>query len=1577
MCNRRIFKIFSIFLLFWFFSFSAFSEEKSARLTDDGKIILENEFFQITFEPQKTGRATNLFFKPWSINLTTKDGFFVDSFREIGGEGKLFDFGFLYPDYPYQAEILSDSENLAKIRFSLKIDEIYPDYSGWIFQKEYSLKKGEPFIYVSIRMINNGNEKKKFAYRPSHLVHFENQTVWYYVPDISGILIDYDPPIGSDGRGSHGLFTLYPSGAWIGCIADTIQKGIVFEFDWKYLDSIEAWLSSRAGSVAQWFYRIFMLSPGQSWETNYVIYPVQGLFNISGAKSGIVGSLMIGTKNETGKPVQRDQLKQGSTVPIKLHVYSVKDKKINYRISEKIKGNVRILKQGEIEIGGFSTAEIETPWTVPSGDTLTVISAEISDENKQLLTIEQPVETGRNIELYQAKIPDEKQYGESAGFVHGRPPVPEEVKKIDLNFVSPHQQWAKPYVYGKTKLLFVYRSHTLVHLREIVERGDFDISLLATTPEKPYQQMREIPERIKNFAPEVMLFTAFDWKSGFPPGIIDIITNWVYRGGGLVIDANLSNSMFLPVFELINQGKEIQPEKVLCSSPFTLPKVKLYEIGKGRVVILEGGVIAKGDNFPIGEYRPNPWIPGWEYNYPYLISAILWASHKEIPITFSPLKIESDLCKITLFANIPVKKVKIKTEIRNQYHQIYSSSQYNVSLSDKEYTLTIGKMEQFQEGLSIVKILVSDHKGKILGWTSGKIEKPSTIKAQINCNNAYYRNEPINIKLDIIPADFTADITGILLIKDAWNRTVWQSEILKNGSYSLNPDLKLLLDIWHEIILEVYQNGKQISEKRQLLFIFPEKNIPDDDFSVGCWGHPYGNPSGAVVSTRSAVENGIDYFYSYGGEIAADHVYRNHGHIYGPPNTNSELFLSSRLKKRDPVNLITTPSLYPEANEWLKVKNDVIKKTYDYGKNLGANVMMLDDERDLKGDFDWSETTLSHFPDWLKREYGTISELNKVWGTNYTSFDQVRPERKEKLKEDNLAPYVDFRKYTGWIVEEFYTRQPLLWVKEANPNATIGMHGIYTTSSGRPWDMSKIIPLLSITGRYNGILEEWFRTMGKNCIHGQYTGYEMGEKLTCDNRITPWKNLFHGSKWILYYQIRNVIGAGGIFQSILNYDGTARNIYRNLYNEELKEIKQGTGKLVLNSKLIDDGIVFTYSYVSCLFDRHTSSYFAAKTLVQDIGYQHNLVSYKELENYQLPENTKVIFLADCISMSNSEIESVKKFVSSGGIVIADAQTAIYDNHGVKYNISPADELFGISRSEVKYSPEKKTITFNSGSFTIWVAESGLKTTSSIPLGKTEDETPVITVNSYGKGKAIYLNLHLTPYSKLSSSGAAGEIVIEQPGAKEIEDSYKKILKEIFVKVCGIEAEIKILPENACKEIFLFSCPENKSYLFGFLPSPRLNNDTKITIVLKEEKNVYDVRNKKFIGKGKKIDYNLIPEKTGLLAILPYTVKKIEISHPAKCHQGNIIDVNGKILTTSNFADGHVIRVQVYDDKNREIPFYAMNIKCDGNSFHFNLPIDLSMEQGTYKIVVTDIMTGKNTSSTFRVIKNNGQTVSVR
>ncbi len=157
---------------------------------------------------------------------------------------------------------------------------------------------------------------------------------------------------------------------------------------------------------------------------------------------------------------------------------------------------------------------------------------------------------------------------------------------------------------------------------------------------------------------------------------------------------------------------------------------------------------------------------------------------------------------------------------------------------------------------------------------------------------------------------------------------------------------------------------------------------------------------------------------------------------------------------------------------------------------------------------------------------------------------------------------------------------------------------------------------------------------------------------------------------------------------------------------------------------------------------------------------------------------------------------------------------------------------------------KKMVMFGSDSFPLWVAESGIKITSSHFSGKAQDGSPVVIINSYGKGKAIYLNIHLPPYSSLSASGAAGEIVVEQPGTKEIEAGYQKVFRQILQDICRIKPDIVIQPENSIKEVFLFRGKQDKTIILGIIPSPKIQDKIRISVSLDEKYGpgtVYDVR----------------------------------------------------------------------------------------------------------------------------------------
>jgi hypothetical protein len=80
--------------------------------------------------------------------------------------------------------------------------------------------------------------------------------------------------------------------------------------------------------------------------------------------------------------------------------------------------------------------------------------------------------------------------------------------------------------------------------------------------------------------------------------------------------------------------------------------------------------------------------------------------------------------------------------------------------------------------------------------------------------------------------------------------------------------------------------------------------------------------------------------------------------------------------------------------------------------------------------YDYSPSSLAAFHQWLAKLYGDVSKLNASWGTNYASFDEVKPPGLPP--ESNLASWMDWRHFNvdavadfmKWEADFFHTLRP-------------------------------------------------------------------------------------------------------------------------------------------------------------------------------------------------------------------------------------------------------------------------------------------------------------------------------------------------------------------------------------------------------------------------------------------------------------------------------------------------------------------------------------------------------------------------
>jgi hypothetical protein len=208
-------------------------------------------------------------------------------------------------------------------------------------------------------------------------------------------------------------------------------------------------------------------------------------------------------------------------------------------------------------------------------------------------------------------------------------------------------------------------------------------------------------------------------------------------------------------------------------------------------------------------------------------------------------------------------------------------------------------------------------------------------------------------------------------------------------------------------------------------------------------------------------------------------------------------------------------------------------------------------------------------------------------------------------------------------------------------------------------------------------------------------------------------------------------------------------------------------------------------------------------LLEDCGYQYNVVSFEHIKDENFSKQYRVLILDRILALSEKEAEAIKKFLNNGGIVIADYLTGIFDEEGKGRSKGILDEIFSIKRDESKGYFDGKTVTEINGELyespflnrlsyngairwnDIVVAERGTVSINGNKKAKVGDADVVIQ-NAVGNGKTYYLNLTPVEYTAISKR------------TSEYGKNWRNLVKEIFIE-SGIKPRV-IVKESKVKLI---------------------------------------------------------------------------------------------------------------------------------------------------------------------------------
>ncbi len=372
------------------------------------------------------------------------------------------------------------------------------------------------------------------------------------------------------------------------------------------------------------------------------------------------------------------------------------------------------------------------------------------------------------------------------------------------------------------------------------------------------------------------------------------------------------------------------------------------------------------------------------------------------------------------------------------------------------------------------------------------------------------------------------------------------------------------------------------------------------------------------------------------------------------------------------------PCLHDPAM-WAK-EEPAIRQTAGHLAKYSPLVLGLGDEMGISHSDEvcFSPHTLAAFREHLRKEYGTLDQLNATWQTQFAAWGAVVPWKVEQTRQrpENIAPWLEFRVFmTRTFVDAVVKMQR--WVREAAP-------GIYT-GAVNPLDesykscsvFSQVYPALEyaqVYPRFHDRARSWFRDPR---LAGLWSGYGY-DRATTEHHA--WLLPAYSGTLMCWF------GAGRTFNyrtltNTLNLGEPGRAI-----RDCNRELQAGIGKLLIAADVEPEPVAILSSYRSKYaytalkaskapqvnptgwdqeFDEFLQGYSA---LLRKLRVAYRFVDEDQVERGEL-DRYRMLIAPQASVLSGNAVARVAAFARQHPVV-ADAALGGYDERGRKRETAP-------------------------------------------------------------------------------------------------------------------------------------------------------------------------------------------------------------------------------------------------------------------------------------------------------------------
>jgi len=425
------------------------------------------------------------------------------------------------------------------------------------------------------------------------------------------------------------------------------------------------------------------------------------------------------------------------------------------------------------------------------------------------------------------------------------------------------------------------------------------------------------------------------------------------------------------------------------------------------------------------------------------------------------------------------------------------------------------------------------------------------------------------------------------------------------------------------------------------------------------------------------------------------------------------------------------------------------------------------------GRISYSETARQRFIGWLKNKYTSMDQLNSAWATQRWSR---RINQWEEIgfpvathSTDVPERMLDFRRFVSDEVNQCLFK--VIDKVNANaPNALLNTNAWYY-SALKYFDYTKVAYSGKMTREGCGFYPGTTLTTNWGVMNALFgiarIQFESTNPFWCSEFTTmtavpnairkqAYSTLMYGNQLVCGWTWQSMsAGEEQYLEGMIDWDGVPNRKYDE-YRKIATEFKKIEKYFPYQLKA-EVGLAFSFpSQIASRYfpEQHDSQLQAC----WDLFYWRNMDT-RVVEISKSPLNYKLLFVPGVAVMDEKSANKIRDYVKNGGTVIMTANSAIVDTTGqVFITTRPGrlSEVFGIrvgsyeetemlneiSRKgyqgkKIEFTYKGKAIDTESARFDI-IETKGAKVLGSIT--SLDKDYPVMTVNQYGKGRAIYVGL---------------------------------------------------------------------------------------------------------------------------------------------------------------------------------------------------------------------------------------------